>query len=87
MRTCQVWSLTLFFLFLFSEKIIDLPGGQIDDPTLGKYFFLTFLPATPSTLPWTLDSPCALLPELQRNKDTVSCATLNAGSHDTVKNS
>ena len=34
----QVWTLTQFFLFPFCKKIIDLPGGQINDPLLGKYF-------------------------------------------------
>ena len=37
---------------------------------------LLFLPATPSSLNWTLNSPRALLPELQRYKDTVRCAAL-----------
>ena len=55
-------------------------------------FSLPLLPATPSSLSWTLegffelirrpsgvlDSPRALLPELQRYKDTVRCAVLGA---------
>ena len=59
-------------------------------PHRGKHYSLPFLPATPSspsrTLEglfeltwrpsWTLDSPRVLLPELQRNKDTVRCAAL-----------
>ena len=33
-----VWPLTqFFFLFLFCE-LIDLPGGQINDPSLGKHY-------------------------------------------------
>ena len=54
------------------------------------YYFLLFLPVTLLSLSQTLeglfertqrpsralDSPCALLPELQRNKDTVRCAAL-----------
>ena len=36
-----------FSCFLLVKKIIDLPGGQINDPSSGKCFFLTFLPATP----------------------------------------
>ena len=71
----------LFFsVFLFVKKIIDLPGEQINDPSSGKHYSLPFLPATPSPLSWTLeglfevtwrpsralDSPRALLPELQR---------------------
>ena len=74
----QVWPLTQFFLFRFCNKIINLPGGQI------------IFPLTPSSLSWTLkglfeltlrpsmalDSPRALLPALQRHKDTVRCAAL-----------
>ena len=59
-------------------------------PFSGKHYSLLFLPATPSVLSWTLeglfeltwhpswalDSPCALLPELQRYKDTVRCGAL-----------
>ena len=66
-----------YFCFLF-VKIIDLPGGQINDPLLGKHHSLPFLPATPSSPSWALDSLCALLPELQRYKDSVRCATLGA---------
>ena len=62
---------------------MELPGGQINDPLSGKYILNPFLPATPSTLPLTLarieltrrplracNSPCVLLLELQRYKDT-----------------
>ena len=58
-------------------------------PPWGKHFSLPFLPATPSSpsqnleglfeltqRPSTLDSPRSLLPELQRNKDTIRWATL-----------
>ena len=34
----QVWPLTQFFLFPFGKKIIDLPGGRIKDPSLGKHY-------------------------------------------------
>ena len=61
-------------------------------PSLGKHYSLPFLTATPSSLSRTheglfeltqrpsraLDSPRSLLPELQRYKDTVKCATLGA---------
>ena len=54
-----------------------------------NHFFLLFLPATPSSPSQilfeltqrplrALDSPRALLPELQRYKDTVRCAALGA---------
>ena len=56
----------------------DLSGGQINDPSSGKHYSLPFLPETPSSLSRTLDSPRALLPELQRYKDTVGCAALGA---------
>ena len=56
-------------------------------PRRGNAFTLPFLPATPS---WPLEglfvltrrpskalnSPCALLAELQRNKDTVKCTAV-----------
>ena len=80
---------SIFFCFLF---LIDLPGGQINDPLFGKHNSLPFLPATPSSPSWTLeglfeltwrpsralDSIRALLPELQRYKDTVRCDVLGA---------
>ena len=70
---------------------IRWPNRCNNDPSLGKYLLL-FLPATPSspsrTLEgrfeltrrpsWALDSPRALLPELQRYKDTVGCGVLGA---------
>ena len=34
----QVWPLTQFYSVSFSCKIIDLPGGQINDPLSGKNF-------------------------------------------------
>ena len=34
----KVWSLTQFFSVSFLLKIIDLPGGQINDPLSGKHF-------------------------------------------------
>ena len=36
-------------------KIIDLPGGQINDPSLGKHYSLPFLPATPLSQSQTLE--------------------------------
>ena len=76
----QVWTLTQFFSVSFLSKIIDSPG----DPSSGKHYFLPFLPATPKFSSRTLgglfertrrpsqalNSPRALLPELQRYKDT-----------------
>ena len=73
-------------------RIVDLAGGQINEPSLGKCYSLPFLPATPSSPSRTfeglfeltrrpsraLDSPRALLLELQRYKDTVRCAALGA---------
>ena len=61
-------------------------------PHLGNTISLPFLPATPSSLSrtldwflelskcpsWALDSPRALLPKVQRYKDTVRCAALGA---------
>ena len=61
-------------------------------PRKGKYCSLSFLPATPSSPSLTLeglfeltrrpsralDWPRALLPELQRYKDTVRCGALGA---------
>ena len=76
----------------FMRKIIDLPGGQINDSSSGKHYSLTFLPATPSSPSRTLeglfeptkppsralDSPGALLPELRRYKGTVRWVELGA---------
>ena len=56
----------------------DLPSRQINDPSSGKHYSLPFLPATPSSPSRTLDSPSALLPELQRYKDTIRCGELGA---------
>ena len=67
-------------------------GEQVNDPSLGKHFSLPFLPATflsPSLiLEWlfeltlrpsrALDSPRALLSELQRSKDTIRSGALGA---------
>ena len=83
---------TQFFSVSILLKLIDLPGGQINDPSSGKHYSLPFLPATPSSPSRTLeglfeltrrpsralDSPRALLPELQRYKDTVRCGALGA---------
>ena len=66
-------------------------GGQINDPSSGKHY-LVLLPATPSSSSPTLeglfeltglpsralDTPCALLPVLQRYKDAARCGTLGA---------
>ena len=37
------------------KKIVDLPGGQINDPSSGKHYSLQFLLATPSSLSRTLE--------------------------------
>ena len=72
----------IIFCFLFCDESMT--------PASGKDFSLPFLPATSSS--WTLeglleltrrpskapDSPRALLPELQRNKDIVMWAALGA---------
>ena len=73
--------LNSIFLFLFCKN-----------PLSRKYFSLPFLQATSLSLSRTLeelfelkfpplkglDMPRALLPELQRNKDTISCCVLGA---------
>ena len=80
------------FCFLPVKKIVDLPGGEIIDPQLGRYFSLPFLLATPSFPSQTLEglfeltqcpsralnSPHSLLPELQRYKNVVRCGALGA---------
>ena len=66
-----------------------MPGGQINDPSSGKHCSPPATPSSPSRtleglfeltrrLSRALDSPRALLPELQRYKDTVRCAALGA---------
>ena len=37
---------SIFFCFLFVKKIIDLPGGQINDPLSGKTLFSVVPEAT-----------------------------------------
>ena len=83
----QVWPLTQFFSVSFFVKNHDLPYSLS-----GKYFSLPFVPATPSSPSRTLevlfeltrrpsralDSPRALLLELQRIKDSVRCIALGA---------
>ena len=34
----QVWPPTQFFSVSFLQKLIDLPGGQINDPSSGKHY-------------------------------------------------
>ena len=82
---------SILFRFLFVKKIIDLAGGQINETSSGKRYSLLFLPATPTSLSRTqglleltrrpsraLESPRALLSELQRYKDNVRCTALGA---------
>ena len=80
----QVWPLPQFFSLSILWKLIDLPGGQIYDPSSGKRYSLSFLPATPSSPFRTLEglfeltrrpsralnSPRALLPELRTDKES-----------------
>ena len=42
---------SIFVCFLFVKK----PGGQINDASSEKHYFLWFLPATPSSPSWTLE--------------------------------
>ena len=90
--------LNFYFLFPWGRKCLICM--QINDPSSGKHFSLAFLPATPSSLSWTLEGlfelswrlsralklPRALLPELRRIKDTVTFGTRGGLSLDTVKN-
>ena len=69
-------------------RIIDLPGEQPNDHLSGKHYCLLFFVSV-----WTLEgrfeqkrcpsrshgSPRALLPELQRIRDTVRCAAIGGG--------
>ena len=52
---CQLTPHFYIHCFLFVKRNIDLPGGQFNDPLLGKHFFLPFLAATPSSLSQTLE--------------------------------
>ena len=70
---------------ILGGQIFDLPGGQINDSSWGKYLSLPFLPATRSFPSGTLrrlfeltrhpskalNLPLAMLPELQRQKQLV----------------
>ena len=51
----QVWPLTQFFLFPFGKKIIDLPGGQINDPLIGETLFSV---DPSSNFPASMLDPC-----------------------------
>ena len=75
--TDQVWPLTLFLVWSF---FLFFPFFVKNHCLANlKYFFLPFLPGTPSSLSWTLEglfgmtlrpsksSSRAVLPELQRN--------------------
>ena len=42
---CQVWPLTQFFSVSFLLKLIDLPGGQINDPLVGETLFSSVPPS------------------------------------------
>ena len=69
----QVWPLTpIYFCFLFVE-IIDLPGGQSNDPLSGKYFYLPFLPATPSSLSRTFEGLLELTQRPSRDFNLAMC--------------
>ena len=52
---CQLTPHFYIHCFLFVKRNIDLPGGQFNDPLLGKHFFLPFLPATRLSLSQTLE--------------------------------
>ena len=84
----QVWQLILFLW-----KIIDLPGGQSMTPSSRKRFSLLFIPSTLSSPSWTLEGlfeltrcpsralrlASCVVPELQRNNNTVRCAVPGRG--------
>ena len=84
-------SIFFCFLFVKTHWVVCLHVWiEINDPLSGKHYSLPFLPATPSSPSRNLeglfeltrrpsralDLPRALLPELQRYKDTVRCAAL-----------
>ena len=85
-------TISIFFCFLYVKKSLICLEGKIMTPHWGKHFSLPFLPATPLSPSRTievlfeltrrpsrpLNSPRALLPELQRYEDTVRCAALDA---------
>ena len=82
----------IFSVYFLLKKSLICQEGKSMTPGWEGYFSLLFLPATPSSPSWTLEglfeltrrpswalvSPRALLPELQRYKDTVMCAALGA---------
>ena len=86
---CLTAGLATNSVSFFQKKSLICLEGNINDPSSGKYDSLPFLPANPMALSQTieglfeltsraLDSPYALPPELQRNKDSVWCVTLGA---------
>ena len=69
------------------KNIIDLSGGQINDPSSGKDFSLPFLPATSSSPSQTLAPHALLLLELRRYKDIVMCGVASYGDPRTPSKS
>ena len=76
------------FQFPFGKQNHWLAWRANQWPPSGKYFSLLFFWATPSSPSRTLDLPHALLPELQRNKETTCCVTLGVkipGQHSQLQ--
>ena len=71
---CQLTPHFYIHCFLFVKRNIDLPGGQFNDPLLGKHFFLPFLPATRLSLSQTLEGLFwADLAPFKGSRHTVHC--------------
>ena len=87
---------SIFLRFLFVKRSLICLKGKLMTPGRGKHFSLPFLPATPlsRTLEGlfeltlrpsrALNSPCVLLPELQRNKDTKNLIVRSLKTHLTI---
>ena len=84
---------SIFSVSFYVKDCIDLPGGQIYDPLLGKHYIFSSVPPSNSLVSvWALeglfeltrrpsralDLHGSLLPELQRYKDTVRFGALGA---------
>ena len=73
------------YLGLDMHKIIDLHGGQINDPSLGKLYSLPFLATTPSSWSPTLErlfkadkAPFKGTHLSRYSRETVCCVALGA---------
>ena len=67
---------SIFLCFLFAKKSLIHLEGKSMTPRRGNTILFRSSQQLPSLRLGPLNSPCVLLPELQRYKDTVRCTAL-----------